>query len=82
MLNTGKADFRYIDSVLTSWHQAGCKTVSQCLAHNETAKAARAQKTEKKYSKSKPETPRYGNFDVNEAFQNALERSFGEKDED
>ena len=82
MLNTGKADFRYIDSVLSGWHEAGCKTVSQCLAHNETGKAARAQKTEKKYSKSKPETPRYGNFDVNEAFQNALERSFGEKDED
>ena len=79
-LNTGKGDFRYLDSILTEWHDAGCKTVSECLSHSESHKAAK--QTEKKYAKSKPEAPRYGNFDVNEAFLSAVERSFGEKDED
>lgn len=82
MLNAGKGDLRYMDSVLTSWHEAGCRTVNECIAHSEARKLERADKTEKKYAKSKPETPRYGNFDVNEAFLNAIERSFGEKVED
>ena len=48
----------------------------------ENVAKSKAQQGEKKYAKSRPETPRYGNFDVNEAFFNAVERSFGEKEED
>lgn len=82
MLNTGKGDLRYIDSVLTGWHEAGCKTVNECRAHSETKRAERtAKSTEKKYTKSKPEAPRYGEFDINEAFEKALERSYGRKDD-
>jgi DNA replication protein DnaD len=72
-----------MDRVLTNWYDAGCKTVSECRAYSESERAkSKAQQTEKKYAKSRPETPRYGNFDVNEAFFNAVERSFGEKEED
>jgi DnaD/phage-associated family protein len=82
MLNTGKGDLRYIDSVLSGWHEAGCKTVGECRAHSETKRAERtAKSTEKKYTKSKPEAPRYGEFDINEAFEKALERSYGRKDD-
>lgn len=83
VMNTKNGDLRYMDKVLTNWFDAGCKTVSECRAHSESERAkSKAQQGEKKYAKSRPETPRYGNFDVNEAFFNAVERSFGEKDED
>ena len=83
VMNTKNGDLRYMDRVLTNWFDAGCKTVSECRAHSESERAkSKAQQGEKKYAKSRPETPRYGNFDVNEAFFNAVERSFGEKDED
>jgi DnaD/phage-associated family protein len=83
VMNTKSGDLRYMDRVLTNWYDAGCKTVSECRAYSESERAkSKAQQTEKKYAKSRPETPRYGNFDVNEAFFNAVERSFGEKEED
>ena len=67
----------FMDTILTDWHNAGCRTVSECKARSEAKKAEyAAEKAVKKNTKSKPETPRYGNFDVNEAFMNALERSF------
>ena len=81
-LNTGGGDLRYIDKILTAWHEGGCRTVSECRACSESEKAKlQAQKTAKKPSKSQPDTPRYGNFDVNEAFMNALERSFKSDDD-
>ena len=80
-LNTGKGDFRYMDKTLTEWHEAGCRTVSDCKTHSASHKVEKTQRPEKKYQKSKPETPRYGNFDVNEAFLNAIERSFSEEDD-
>ncbi len=86
VLNTksGRGDLRYMDSVLSSWHEAGCKTVNDCRERIEAEKVKR--RTDKgasgaKRSKSTPETPRYGNFDINEAFNNAVARSFGESDE-
>lgn len=82
VLNTksGRGDLRYMDSVLTAWHEAGCKTVSDCQRHVESEKAKRqSEKPEtKRHAKSAPETPRYGNFDINEAFNNAVARSFGD----
>lgn len=81
VLNTksGRGDLRYMDSVLCGWHEAGCKTVSECRQHTESEKAKRlTERPEgKKREKSAPPTPRYGNFDVNEAFNNAVARSFG-----
>lgn len=85
VLNTrsGRGDLRYIDSVLTAWYEAGCRTVSDC---REKVEQDRAKKTAEKAasgsrraSKSTPETPRYGNFDINEAFADAVARSFGEE---
>ncbi|MBO7196004.1 MAG: DnaD domain protein [Clostridia bacterium] len=88
VLNTrsGRGDLRYMDSVLTAWHEAGCKTVNDCRERVEadkakrTAEKATAGKT--RYEKSTPQTPRYGNFDINEAFNNAVARSFGEGEEE
>lgn len=81
-LNTGGVKLSYMDAILTDWHDAGCRTVSECKARSEAEKAKLTNDNQsKKKSKTEAPTPRYGNFDVNEAFMNALERSFKSDDE-
>lgn len=81
-LNTKNGDVRYMDKILTEWHEAGCRTVSECRAKAESDKAnLSAERTAKKHTKSKPEAPRYGEFDANDAFAKALERSYGKDSE-
>lgn len=86
VLNTksGRGDLRYMDSVLTSWHEAGCRTIGDCQQKIEADKlkknAEKTTRSGKKSTKSTPETPRYGNFDINEAFASAVARSFAEDD--
>ncbi len=85
VLNTksGRGDLRYMDSVLTSWHEAGCRTVNECRAKAEADKLVReGEWQEKKYQKTKAETPRYGNFDIQKAFDDAVSRSFGNLSDD
>lgn len=80
VMNTkgARGDMRYMDSVLTAWHEAGARTLNDCRAQREINKQKYSEKTAKKNTKSQPETPRYGNFDVDEAFLSAIERSFGD----
>lgn len=80
-LNTGKCDLRYMDRILSDWHEAGCRTINECKARAEAKKTTVAQGTAKK-KKSQPETPRYGNFDAKDAFMKALERSYGKENDD
>ena len=74
----------YIDTLLTAWHGAGCKTVSECEANSESFKSARTAEGEpaQKKTKKKSDAPvaRYGDFDVEEAFKLALERSYGKEE--
>ena len=49
---------------------------------NGTSKEKKADKKEKKYTKSQAETPRYGNFDIQKAFDDAVSRSFSGLDEE
>ena len=87
VMNLRKVSLAYMDKLLTSWHEAGCKTAAECRSRHETDRIAyqaerseksTAQKREK--TKTTETTPRYGNFDVNEAFAAALSRSFGDDD--
>lgn len=77
---TGRGDLRYMDSVLTAWYNAGCRTVNECRAKAEADKLIRQseKKDSKKYEKTKAQTPRYGNFDIQKAFDDAVNRSFGD----
>ena len=80
VMNTksGRGDLRYMDTILSAWHEGGCKTLSECLAKAESDKQKKVEaKAKRTPSKTKPETPRYGDFDVNDAFMKALERSYG-----
>lgn len=77
----GKLSLPYMDKILTEWHEAGCKTLDECRRHEEKNKADRREAYKPKTKpreKEKPKPPRYGSFDVDEAFQAALRRSFGE----
>ena len=82
--SSGRGIVGYMDKVLTSWHEAGCKTVSECLAKLQSDRNALAAKSSspKKRAKTAPETPRYGDFDIGDAFKKALERSYGEGGEE
>ena len=85
VLNTGKLSCPYMDTLLSAWHKAGCKTIEECRGANASHKAQgdseANEKTQRKRTKTEPEKPRYGDFNVNEAFKHALSRSFGD-DED
>ncbi len=76
VLNTGKLSLPYMDKVLSAWHEAGCKTLEECRAVNAQKSAEEKKNTERKRTKSEAPKPRYGDFDVNDAFAKALERSY------
>ncbi len=84
--NTSKLSLPYMDTLLTSWHESGCKTLDECRAAIEKDKAARAveekQKTPPKMPRTPKNAPRYGNFDPLEAFEAALKRSYGDEKND
>lgn len=84
--------FPYMDSVLTRWHDLGCKTLEECKAASAGFSAEKKAEIEAKSAKkpqekkSGKEQPRYGDFDTEEVVRRALERSFAvdvdEDDED
>ena len=74
--STHNPSLKYLDAILSDWHSAGIKTTSEAESYRANTK------TEKKQApKKKKETPRYGNFDPDEAFRLALARSYGDENE-
>lgn len=75
--NTGQLSLSYMNTVLTEWHKANCITVEDCKNRCEAGKKKRISSTGNKPRgpKEKEPKPRYGDFDVNDAFLAALERS-------
>lgn len=77
--NTGSFSLPYMDKILCAWHEAGCKTVEECrayVAQQKTPEKKENAEPKRKRSKSDPPKPRYGDFDVNDAFSAALARSY------
>lgn len=80
---SGGVNLKYIDTILTHWHEAGCKTVAQCRAEEERSRAEKAEKNGGKIGRKKPEAkPKFVDFDVEDAFQRALQRSYGNGEND
>ena len=79
---TGKLSESYMDSILTGWHDAGCKTLEECRARVSIRKQEKAKKANNSSQKSKKtteaETPKYADFNSEDALMRALERSYGE----
>jgi len=79
----GKRSYDYMDGILTRWYEAGIFSPADADAEAERFKAVQADKSaqaEKGAPKRerRKEAPRYGTFDTMDAFQRALERSYGE----
>lgn len=80
--NTTRGYVAYADKLLSRWYEAGCRTLAECKAkYDEDAAEKRAQREAKTGTKkTKKEPERYGEFDVNDAFMKAVERSYGSSD--
>lgn len=78
VMNTGDLSFGYMDKILSSWHEAGCKTLEECKSLRAASKAETkaSDSAKRSRSKSEPPKPRYGDFDVDDAFAKALARSY------
>lgn len=80
---SGNVNLHSIDTILTRWHEAGCTTVAQCRAEEERAGAERAERIGARGGRKKSESkPKFVDFDVEDAFQRALERSYGKGEND
>ena len=79
---SGNGVSAYMDKILAGWHEAGCKTVAECRAKRESDRLTRAESKSGTQKKAKTEAPkpRYGDFDIGDAFTKALARSYGEGD--
>lgn len=83
-----KLELPYMDAIITAWHEEGCKTLEDCEAHHRKFSAEwQSQNSSESNSQTgsrrkQKEKPRYGEFNVNDAFAKALERSYGEDDEE
>ena len=80
---SGRRDYRYMDTILTNWYNAGIFSPAEADAASEKYKSEKAAAdaapapSVQNGSRRKKETPHYGNFDTMDAFQRALERSYG-----
>ena len=73
----------YIDKILSRWHDCGCTTLASCLAQCEIDKKEISDKKPERQGYAKAEKkPKFVNFDVNEVFKRALERSYGTDEKD
>lgn len=74
---------KYADKLLTRWYETGCRTLAECKARYEADKAEKKKthETEKRAYNKKP-AERYGDFDPEEAFMKALNRSYGDSDKE
>lgn len=79
-----KMSLSYINTILTEWHDAGCKTLEECRAKINTRKSDNIKKANNNSQKTKKsteaETPKYTDFNSEDALLRALERSYGESD--
>jgi DnaD/phage-associated family protein len=79
VMQTGGRSLPYMNEILLSWSKAGLKTPEECREYSEKTKPEAKGAPSKR--KPKEIKPRYGNFDIDEAFANALQRSYGEESE-
>ena len=75
--NATRGHVSYADRLLTRWYETGCRTLSECrerYAKDEEEK--KAKKPLQSARKQKKPAERYGEFDAEDAFLKALDRSF------
>lgn len=77
-----KMSLSYINSILTEWYSSGCKTLEECRAKISIRKSDNTKKANNNSQKNKKtataETPKYADFNSEDALMRALERSYGD----
>ena len=79
---TGKLSLKYMDKIISDWHDAGAKTLEECEVRLREGKAELVSKEEsdggrnRSRKKTVKSAQRHGDFDPEEALRRALERSF------
>lgn len=76
-MNINKVSLRYMDKLLTSWHDAGLTTVDAVRAKMDADRALRPKRTPGQKRKT-AEVADYTNFNANDALMAALARSYGD----
>ena len=77
-----KISLSYINSILTEWHNSDCKTIEECRTktnarkYNNTKNANNSGHKQGKVTAA--ETPKYADFNSEDALLRALERSYGD----
>ncbi len=75
--------YSYMDTLLTRWHECGCRSLEECRAQSESDRARIAEEMRTERSPRRPEAkagaqaPRFGDFDPEEALARAIDRSYG-----
>jgi DnaD/phage-associated family protein len=81
---TGNRSLSYIDKILTSWHENGCKTLEECRTRESIRKQENSKTAGKGGQRPKKsveaDTPKYTDFNSEDALLRALERSYGDSD--
>lgn len=74
--NSGKASIHYAHKILADWHAAGVRSLSEAEAHLERERESKAQKYKKPAAAKQNDAPRMGNFDTDDFFNRAVQRSY------
>jgi len=72
-----------VDELITPWYEAGCRTVAECENYYNLYQSEESSEKKEQAStapKRKREKERYADFDPNDAFMKALERSYGKEE--
>ena len=82
---TGSRSLAYMDKILSSWFESGCKTLEECRSKATMHKYENSKNANNSSQKSKKkveaDTPKYTDFNSEDALMRALERSYGADDE-
>ena len=75
----------YMNTILKSWFESGCKTLQECQADREKNRETYKKKAEsalrgRKKKETETDTPKYSAFDAEDALMRALARSYGEEE--
>ena len=71
---SGEYNLSYMDKILGTWYKKGLRTLAECEGDHAAGKS-----TATKGTKGKKTESGFGAFDPEEAFRNALSRSFGDE---
>ena len=81
--NVTRGHVSYANKLLAHWYESGCRTLTECRQRYERdAEEKKTKKSETKKPAAKKEPKRYADFDADEVFLRALERSYGKQDKE